>query len=237
MQEFFRGAGIVCLYYVIAASSAFALRRWRTVPDELFRKILHFILQISYIPLAFAFDRWWQAALFGFLIVGIAFPAFTLLGRTKSFSAFVNERKAGEFRVSLVLAFTMLALCNAVCWGLLGDRCFGLACMYAWGVGDGFAALVGKQYGKHKLRFQYADHRKSVEGSAAMFCTSALAVAAVLVLHGHASPLACLVVPVAGAGVSTFVEMVTPNGYDTVTCPAAAMAVMVPLMMLLGGFA
>jgi len=237
MGNFLRGCGILCLYFIPAASAMMLARRLIRIPDELFRKLLHFVLQVSYILFVFAFDTWWESALFGFIIVAVAYPIFTLLGRTKTFSAFVNERKAGEFRSSLVLAFVMLAVCNAVCWGWLGDRCFGLACMYAWGVGDGFAALVGKRYGRHKLRFKYADHRKSREGSAAMFVTSSLAVAAVLVLHGHAGPLACVLVPLAGAGVSTFTEMVTPNGMDTVTCPAAAMAVMVPLMILLGGFA
>ena len=101
----------------------------------------------------------------------------------------------------------------------------------AWGIGDGFAALVGKKYGRHKIRFRYADHRKSVEGSLAMFVTSAVSIAAVLLIHGHAGPAACVLVPIVGAGVSTFVEMIT------VTCPLAAMTVMVPLMIVLGGFA
>ena len=158
------------------------------------------------------------------------------LDRTSSFSSFVNERKAGEFKSSLVLAFTMLAICNAICWGWLNDRYFGLACIYAWGIGDGFAALIGKRYGKHKIRFKYADHHKSIEGSLGMFITSALSVAIVLLVHGHAGFWAMLIIPIAGAAVSTFVEMCTPNGMDTVTCPLAAISVMIPLMFLLGGF-
>ena len=237
MQEFLRGSGIVCLYFAVAASSMFAARRLIRIPDELFRKLLHFVLQISYILFAFAFETWWRSALLGFAIVAIAYPIFTILGHTKSFSSFVYERKAGEFRSSLVLAFVMLAVCNGICWGWLGDKWFGLACMYAWGIGDGFAALVGKRFGKHKIRFRFADHHKSVEGSLAMFITSGISVAAVLLAHGHAGIAACILVPLVGAGTATFVEMITPNGMDTITCPAAAMAVMVPLMILLGGFA
>ncbi len=236
MQEFFRGVGITCLYFLVVAAPLLVLRKLIRVPDELFRKLLHFVLQVSYIFFAFAFETWWQSALFGFLIVLVAYPAFMLLGRLESFSAFVNERKAGEFKVSLVLAFAMLAVCNAVCWGWLGDRCFALACMYAWGIGDGFAALVGKRFGKHHIKLKFADQRKTVEGSLAMFLTSTTSVAAVLLAHGHAGVWACILVPVAGAGAATFVEMITPNGMDTVTCPAAAMAVMIPLMFLLGGF-
>ena len=110
MQEFIRGTGIVCLYYALAASTAFVSRKLIRIPDELFRKILHFILQISYIFIAAAFETWWLSVLFGFLIVAIAFPIFTLLGHTAGFSSFVNERKAGEFRISLILAFVMLGI-------------------------------------------------------------------------------------------------------------------------------
>ena len=47
---------------------------------------------------------------------------------------------------------------------------------------------------------------------------------------------AYIVLPMAGAGIATVVEMVSKDGYDTVLCPAAAMMVMIPLMALFGGF-
>lgn len=237
MQAFLHGAGIVCLYFAIAATTMFVLRRLVRIPDELFRKLLHYVLQVSYPLFAYAFEAWWMSALLGLLIVAIAYPLFQWAGHLPGFSRFVNERKSGEFKSSLVLAFVMLAICNAVCWGWLGDKYFGVACMYAWGIGDGAAALVGKRYGRHKLKLPFVDPRKSVEGSLAMFLSSAAAVLLVLLLHGHASLAACVVVPLAGAGVAALVEMMTPNGLDTVTCPAAAMLVMIPLMSVLGGFA
>lgn len=236
MQEFFCGAGAVCRYFVIAASTMLFLRWMLTIPDELFRKILHSILLLSYIPFAFAFDVWWHSVLFAVAFEALVYPLLALAERLAMFSSFVNERKKGEFKHSLLLAFTMLAVCNTVCWGLLGDRYLGLACMYAWGVGDAFAALFGKKFGKHKIKWKYADHRKSVEGSAAMFVTSAVAVLCVLLAHDHLSTIGYIVVPVAGAGVATLVEMVTPDGKDTVTCPTAAMLVMIPLVALFGGF-
>ena len=166
----------------------------------------------------------------------LIYPALALAERIPRYSEFITERRHGELKQSLLLAFSMLAVCNTVCWGLLGDKYLGIACMYAWGVGDAFAALIGKKYGRHKIKWKYADHNKSIEGSAAMFITSALAVFCVLRLHNHLAGAAYLFVPMAGAGIATLVEMVTPNGKDTVTCPTAAMLVMVPLMALFGGF-
>ena len=37
------------------------------------------------------------------------------------------------------------------------------------------------------------------------------------------------------AAVSALVELYTPNGMDTFTCPMAAMAVLLPLVALFGG--
>ena len=44
MQELFRSIGIGCLYYLPLAGIAFLLRFFIKIPDEIFRKLLHFIL-------------------------------------------------------------------------------------------------------------------------------------------------------------------------------------------------
>lgn len=236
MQEFLHGARTVCIYFGIAASVALTLRRLIRIPDELFRKLLHFILLASYIPFAFAYDTWWLSVLLALILEVLIYPILAWAEKLPRFSSFVNERKGGEFKHSLLLAFTMLALCNSVCWGLLGDKYLGLACMYAWGVGDAFAALIGKKYGKHKITWKYADRKKSLEGSAAMFVSSGIAVACVLLAHDHLTLPAYILIPAAGSAAATVVEILSKEGYDTVLCPTAAMAVMIPLMALFGGF-
>ena len=236
MQDILHGALVVCIYFALAATTALMARRMIKIPDEVFRKSLHFIMLLSYIPFAFAFNIWWHSVLVTIILELLIFPALALAEKLPMFSQFVTERKKGEFKQSMLLAFTMLAVCNTVCWGLLGDPYLGLACMYAWGIGDAFAALIGKRFGKHKITWKYADKHKSVEGSAAMFITSAIAVACVLLAHNHLTLPAYIVIPTAGAAVSTVVELVTKDGRDTVYCPIAAMLVMLPLMALFGGF-
>ena len=58
MHPFLHGTGITVLYIIIAASCMLLARTFLTIPDELFRKILHFILLGAYIPLVFAFEAW-----------------------------------------------------------------------------------------------------------------------------------------------------------------------------------
>ena len=235
MADFLHGAGAFCLTVLPAAAIMFTLRKLVRIPDELFRKILHFILLGAYIPVLYGFSCWWHAALFIGIVIVLAYPILRLVGHSAKASAFVNERKQGEFKSSMVLALGLMILCITITWGLMDDKLLGLSSIYAWGVGDAFAALVGKRYGRHKLRLHGVDHRKSVEGSAAMLATSAVAVFIVLMLRGGLSVPGCALVALTGAAVATLVEMYTRGGYDTITCPAATMLVMLPLTKLLGG--
>lgn len=235
MQPFLYGIGITVLYIIIAAGIMLFARLVFTIPDELFRKILHFILLGAYIPLVFAFEVWWMAAVFAVALIVILFPILFFAEKIPMFSSFVNERKKGEFKSSMVLALGMMAFSVSVCWGLLGDRYLVLASIYAWGVGDAFAALVGKRFGKHKIKWKLADGKKSVEGSIAMFICAFMSVTTVLLIRGGIGVWLCLVVAAFTAVVCTMAEMCTRNGLDTVICPVAAMAVIIPMIMLVGG--
>ena len=64
MQEFMYGAKIFILYLIPMAVFFLSLRKFVRINDELFRKVLHFILLGAYIPLVFAFEKWWMASLF-----------------------------------------------------------------------------------------------------------------------------------------------------------------------------
>ena len=233
MQQFIYGTGITLLYIVVAAGIMLLARMLFTIPDELFRKILHFILLGAYIPLVFAFETWWMAAAFAASLVVILFPVLLLAEKIPMFSSFVNERKKGEFRSSMVLAVGMMVFSVTICWGLFGDKYLVLASIYAWGVGDAFAALVGKRFGKHKIKWKLADGKKSIEGSAAMFLCALTSVFSVLVVRGGIDFVICAVIAVLAALVCTISEMCTKNGLDTVVCPVSAMVVIIPLSMLL----
>lgn len=226
------GVRVTVLYILIAAGTVLLARKPFSIPDELFRKILHFILLGAYIPLVFAFEAWWMAAAFALSLMVILFPILFFAEKIPMFSAFVNERKQGEFKSSMVLAVGMMAFSVTVCWGLFGDRYLVLASVYAWGIGDALAALVGKAYGKHKIRWKFADGKKSMEGSAAMFLCAFVSVFAVLLIRGGLSPIGCFIIALLTAPVCTLAELCAKNGMDTVICPVSAMAVTLPLVMI-----
>lgn len=233
MQPFLCGAGTTVLYIIVAVGIMLLVRKCFPIPDELFRKALHFILLGAYIPLVFAFEAWWMAAIFAASLIIILFPALSIAGKVPMFSAFVNERKEGEFKSSMVLAVGMMAFSVSVCWGLFADRYLVLATIYAWGIGDGLAALVGKRFGKHKITWKLVDGKKSVEGSAAMFLCSFLSVFAVLLVRGGIGVPMCCAIALLAALVSTLAELCAKDGWDTVICPVSAMAVIIPMVTLL----
>ena len=231
MHPFLYGTGITLLYIIIAVGIMMIARTCIRIPDELFRKILHFILLGAYIPLVFAFKEWWMATLFAMSLIIILFPALHFAEKVPMFSAFVNERKKGEFKSSMVLAVGMMAFSVAVCWGLFGDRYLVLASIYAWGIGDAFAALVGKRFGKHKIKWKLADGKKSVEGSVAMFFCAFISVLSVLLVRDGTNMPICILIAILASAVCTVAELCAKNGLDTVICPIAAMVVIIPFVI------
>jgi len=237
MAEFFHGVLSVILYFVIAAGTALLCRVLIRIPDELFRKMLHCILLGSLLVFVFCFGQWWHSAAAAVAFSVVVYPLLALFERYKGYSHLTTERKKGELKESLLLVFGMFAVVITVCWGWLGDRHLVLASIYAWGFGDAAAALVGKKWGKHKVKLGHADKNKSMEGSAAMFVVSALSVATVLLCRGGIPGLGYILIPIVTAGVSTLAELYSRDGHDTVICPLSAMVILLPLVWIFGGMA
>ncbi len=235
MEDLLHGFGVLSIYFAVAATLALSARVLVKIPDEIFRKTLHFILLGSVFVFAFAFDTWWISALAAIIFEVIVYPILLIFEHLKNFSEMTTERKKGKLKSSLLLVFTMFAVVISITWGLLGDRYLVVASILAWGVGDAFAALVGKKYGRHKIKDKHTDGKKSYEGTAAMFVSSFLSVAFVLTFRGGLSPFGYIAISVITAAVSAIAELYSKNGLDTVICPLTAMVVVDTLTMLFGG--
>ncbi len=86
---------------------------------------------------------------------------------------------------------------------------------------DAAGALVGKRWGRH--RFETLEGTKSVEGSAAVGVTAALATAVPLLLAGHA-PLAVLLIALLLGLFALLLEAIAWEGLDNVFLPLATYA-------------
>lgn len=232
--EFLTGFGILIGYFSVCASGALLLRRFVRVPTEVFRKILHLILLCSLLVWVYAFHTWWVSALAPVVFIAVVFPLLSLAERIEGYSELITERKHGEIKNSLVIVCGMFTALICICWGWLGEQWLVLACVYAWGFGDGAAALVGKKFGRHYLEGRFIEGRKSLEGTLAMFVVSFLSVLIVLLTSGKVAWYGNLPIAALAAAVCAVVELYTPNGMDTLTCPFAAAAVILPLVHIWG---
>ena len=102
-----------------------------------------------------------------------------------------------------------------------------------WGPGDAAAALVGRRFGRHKIKLPFADSKKSWEGTLAMTMVSFLCGAACLTLcsvfpYGKAILAALITAPAAA-----YTELITKNGDDTVTVPAVNILLLSVLLYIL----
>jgi dolichol kinase len=235
IKEFFAGFAVLIGYFIVCASLALLIRKYIKMQRELFRKTLHTILLCSLFVWVYAFSTWWLSALAVALFAAVVYPVLALAERIRGYSELLTERKQGEIKKSLLVVFTMFAAVICVCWGWMGDKMLFIACVFAWGFGDGAAALVGKRFGKHYLEGRFIEGRKSVEGTLAMFAVSFVSVLIVLLLRGNMLWYGYAPTALLAAGVCAAVELYTPGGFDTITCPFAAAAVILPLTYLWGG--
>ena len=86
MDELIHGGSVVCIYLITLAVIALSARKLINIPDELFRKILHFILLGAYVPFLFAFDTWWISAGFAAFLIVVIYPLLMLLVYIPAFS-------------------------------------------------------------------------------------------------------------------------------------------------------
>ena len=235
MQDVISAIVSILIYFIVCATSAILLRVLTKIEDEVFRKQLHMILLGSLFVWMEAFPTWQSAAASALIFAALVYPILWFAERFKGYSKLVTERKSGELKSSLLVVFFMYAVVVAICWGWFDDRMLALASIYAWGFGDAAAALVGKRFGKHKIGGKIIQGRKSFEGTTAMFIVSLISVFTILTLRGGLMWYETLVISVVVAAVSAVVELYTLNGIDTITCPVAAMVVLIVLLRLVGG--
>lgn len=231
MQDFLTGTGYTVLYYILCASAALILRCLIHIPDEIFRKTLHCILLGSLPVYVYGFSEWYLSALSCLIFAAAVYPILFFFERFKAYSHTVTERKKGELKSSLLIVFSMFAAVISVCWGWLDDRMLVLVSVFAWGFGDAAAALLGKRFGKHRI----PGSKKSFEGTFSMFAVSFVTVLVLLLLRGGMPFYGYILTACITGAVSAAAELYTPGGMDTLTCPLAAMTVLIPMTQIFGG--
>ena len=84
------------------------------------------------------------------------------------------------------------------------------------------ATIIGKKFGKHKLRLKFMNEEKSVEGTSAMVIATFVFTLASLLIFSAMPWYNCMVLALMVAPVCAVAELYTPSGFDALSVPSVA---------------
>lgn len=215
------GFGLLIAYYVIVGLPMLLLKAYDKLPFEVARKMYHFVITLSIFPLLKLFNTWQASVLASLLLVVIAYPVLVLIRNSAFYQRIAVERAAGEFKSSLIIAQATIATLIFVFWGVLGIewQYIAVVAIMAWGFGDAAAALVGKSFGRNRIRHPHIKGTKTIEGTAAMFVVAGLAIFFTLLIYAGQPWYISLIVALLVAPLSAVIELFSNHGLDTATVP------------------
>jgi phytol kinase len=197
------------LVFVIIGISTF-LQKKNILGDEGARKFIHIGVSNWWILAMIFFtgeDALWYAIVPPITFIGLNYLSY----RQNIFKAM---ERGGSGTLGTVYFPISLLILVIVSFGILNQPYIGGLGILILGYGDGFAAVIGKKFGKHQLLFG-----KSVEGSLAMFVASFVVSMILLSIEGVSLwiPIAFII-----ALISTAIELFTPKGLDNLSVPLLA---------------
>jgi phytol kinase len=228
------GMGLYIGFIIVIGLPAILLKVYFNVPFEVMRKIYHLVITLSIIPLVSFFSTWYMAVLAAVMFGLITYPLLNLVENSSFYKRIAVERQGGEFKRSLIIVQVSIALMIFVFWGLLGTewKYVAVVAVMAWGFGDAAAALVGKNFGRRRIRHPRIEGTKTMEGTQAMFVTAGLAIFFTFLIYANQPWQVSLAVALLVAPVSAIVELFSNRGMDTLTVPISTGLAVLSLMSL-----
>ena len=201
----------VSALYVLGILAVSSVLSHKGASSEATRKLVHIALGgWWFIAMAFFNSPIWAAVLPA-LFIAVNSIAYW----TGALPFMAREEGDTPGTVYYAISLTLLALLtfwiNMPYAGALGVLCMSL--------GDGFAAIVGKRFGKRSLPFGAG--RKTIAGTLTMFALSLASCLAVLLFFDPARAVALALVLAAAAAV---LELVSPDGLDNLAVPLGVSA-------------
>lgn len=210
----------VFVFLIIGISTV--LQKIKLVGDEGARKFIHI-----------GVSNWWILAMIFFegeyaIWFAIVPPITFILLNYYSYKTNLikSMERSGNGNLGTVYFPISLLILVILTFGVINKPEIGAVGILVLGYGDGFAAVIGKAFGKHKL----VDH-KSLEGSLTMVFASFIVVTMVLSLSGYTLLTALWVAAVVSV-VSTVVELYTPKGLDNLSVPLFSSLLIYVLLLL-----
>ncbi len=197
---------ILFVFFIIGLSSL--LTKFNMLSNEGSRKFIHVGVSNWWIIAMIFFNSNIYAAIVPALFVIINYISY----KKQVFKAMERDGSKNDLgTVYFALSLLILALITFKNSEFSYIGALGILTM---GYGDGFAAIVGIKYGKHK--FKVLGNSKSLEGSVTMFLFSFMVSLSVLYIF---NPINIILFSLILALISTILEAFSPYGLDNLTVP------------------
>ncbi len=190
------------------------LYRKRKISTEYTRKIAHILGSLSSLIFIYIFDSYWY-------VVGIGIFFFLILFFGKHQKAFnsidaVKRKTSGSFLLPIAIGGLFVAA------KIEGNNLLYVLPVLILGISDPLAGIIGTYFHKKTNNIQLWGKplQKTYLGSMAFFSSATLLSVWALSLHGlffaQAAAYAIII-----ATLSTFIEMISTNGFDNILVPFA----------------
>lgn len=197
---------IIFVFLIIGVSSL--MKKLNLLSNEGSRKFIHIGVSNWWIIAMFFFDNNISAAIVPGLFVIINYISY----KKQLFSAM--ERDGSQRDLGTVYYALSLLILSLITFKNNDLSYIGALGILIMGYGDGFAAIIGQNFGKHK--FKILNKNKSIEGSLTMFLFSFMV--SIIILHIF-YPVNILLFSFILAFLSTILELLSPLGLDNLTVP------------------
>lgn len=197
---------IVFVFLIIGIASF--LKKMNILDMEGSRKFIHIGVSNWWIIAMIFFDNNISAAIVPGLFVIINYISY----KKQIFNAM--ERDGSRKDLGTVYYAISLLILSLTTFNNKELSYIGALGILIMGYGDGFAAIVGTSFGKH--RFKIFGNHKSIEGSLTMFLFSFIVSIIILYIF---NPVSILFFSFTLALLSTILELFSPIGLDNLTVP------------------
>ena len=225
--------GKYLLYLAAFVGFLLLLRLIFKIPSELWRKLLHTVAYTSSLFMLAVSEDWRVPALCCVIFGVVVYPILQAVEGWRGYDRLFVQRSRGETKKSLLLLFFSHAILITLFAGLAGKPYIVWASVLMWGVGDTFAALIGKRFGRHRIRLPGADGKKTWEGSTAMAVMAFIAGFAALMVFRPDMLAGNLITALIAAPVASATELYSHGGNDTVTVAGVTAVLLLGLSFVL----
>lgn len=223
---------ILVIYYFAFISVLILLKLFSSLSREIIRKSYHFFYGVSLALAIYLFDNWYIILAFLIVFYLIAFIYIKIENEYLSFKLIDFDRRDTTFddnrelNKQLRYLFVMQVFLIVVFMAIIDRPEAAIFGTVVWAVGDAFAGLIGKYFGRNRFNNFIFSKKKSLQGSLAFLFSGFFSlIILTLIMPDFLLDIYFIFKIFLITVVATIVEAISRDGLDTITVPLVAAAV------------